>query len=59
MFVYVMDKESKEILEAQGYTLLKEKRVNGTPSMWVFVNKTEQQFDNINVPCVVSDTLTF
>ena len=56
MFIYVMDVESKDKLLQLGYTLLKD---NGNGSIWVFVNKEGQQFDSLDVPCVVSDVLTF
>lgn len=56
MFIYVMDTESRDTLLKLGYELLKG---NNTGTVWVFVNKTEQQFDVIDVPCVVSDVLTF
>lgn len=56
MFIYVMDKTSKDMLLSYGYELLKE---NNTKSIWVFVNKPDQNFDVFDIPCVVSDTLTF
>ena len=36
--------------------LLKE---NNKKTVWVFVNKSNQSFDSVDVPCVVSDVLTF
>ena len=54
MFIYVMDKDSRDYLLARGYELLKH---NG--SVWVFVNKSEICFDTADIPCVVSDVLTF
>ena len=60
MFIYVMDIESKECLEKMGYTLMKDNgTVNNEASVWVFANKEDCQFDNLEVPCIVSDTLTF
>jgi len=56
MFIYVMDTESRDKLVNLGYELLKE---NETKTIWVFVNKSDQSFDAVDVPCVVSDTLTF
>lgn len=56
MFIYVMDTQSRDTLLKLGYELLK---TNVAKTLWVFVNKTEQQFDCIDVPCVVSDVLTF
>lgn len=56
MFIYVMDTESRDKLLSLGFELLKE---NDTKSIWVFVNKRELNFDTVDVPCVVSDTLTF
>ena len=56
MFIYVMDAESRDALLELGYVLLKK---NKNQDVWVFVNKPDHQFDSINVPYVVSDTLTF
>lgn len=56
MFIYVMDTESRDKLQSLGFELLKE---NATKTIWVFVNKQELNFDTVDVPCVVSDTLTF
>lgn len=56
MFIYVMDADSKEKLLNLGYKLVKEHEAG---KMWVFENKKETVFENIGVPCVVSDTLTF
>ena len=49
-----MDIDSRDYLITHGYNLLKD---NGT--VWVFENKSQQQFDTLDIPCVVSDTLTF
>lgn len=56
MFLYVMDTESRDKLLALGFELLK---TNTQNTIWVFVNKQELAFDSLEVPCVVSDTLTF
>lgn len=56
MFIYVMDVESKDKLLKLGYELLKDDEKN---TIWVFSNKDNQQFDSFNIPCVVSDVLTF
>ena len=56
MFLYVMDTESRDQLLSLGFELLKE---NDKKTVWVFVNKPDQTFDVVNVPCVVSDVLTF
>lgn len=56
MFVYVMDEFSRDRLSELGYELLKEDNVN---HIWVFSNKESAQFDDFDVPCVVSDVLTF
>lgn len=56
MFLYVMDIESRDKLLNSGFELLKE---NDKKTVWVFVNKTGQTFDTVDVPCVVSDVLTF
>lgn len=56
MFLYVMDTESRDKLLKLGFELLKE---NDKKTIWVFVNNKEQTFDVVDVPCVVSDVLTF
>lgn len=56
MFIYVMDTKSRDFLLKHGYELLKE---NKQRNIWVFKNKDDQNFDNFDIPCVVSDTLTF
>lgn len=56
MFLYVMDAESRDKLLTLGFELLK---ANPQNTIWVFVNKQELAFDSVEVPCVVSDTLTF
>lgn len=56
MFLYVMDTESRDKLLNLGFELLKE---NDKKTVWVFVNKLDQTFDVVDVPCVVSDVLTF
>ena len=47
---------SLTILLNLGFELLKE---NDKKTVWVFVNKPDQTFDVVDVPCVVSDVLTF
>ena len=59
MFIYVMDEESKKYMEEHGYSLLKCNAEGGDATVWVFANKENHEFDDIGVPCVVSDTLTF
>ena len=54
MFIYVMDEVSRDALIARGYELIKD---NG--EVWVFINKKEFEFSNNDIPCVVSDMLTF
>lgn len=56
MFIYVMDIDGRDKLLSLGYTLLKE---NSKKTVWIFENKKEFNFENIDVPCVVSDTLIF
>lgn len=56
MFIYVMDTESKDILVNRGFELLK---TDDRQTVWVFVNKPELTFDAIDIPCIVSDVLTF
>lgn len=57
MFVYVMDKDSKETLEKQGFKLIEQDERNG---VWVFENKAMNVAEfELSCPCVVSDILTF
>lgn len=56
MFLYVMDTEIRDKLINLGYELLKS---NPTKTVWVFVNNQTLSFDALDIPCVVSDTLTF
>lgn len=56
MFIYVMDTESRDMLADRGFELLK---ANDKQTVWVFVNKSELTFDMTDIPCVVSDVLTF
>lgn len=56
MFLYVMDTESRDKLLNLGFELLKE---NGKKTVWVFLNKSNQTFDMVDVPCVISNILTF
>lgn len=56
MFIYVMDEESRDILTSRGFKLLKS---NSVGTLWVFENQSDLQFDTLNIPCVVSDILTF
>lgn len=51
-----MDAEIRDNLINLGYELLKE---NDKKTVWVFVNNQELNFDTLNIPCVISDTLTF
>ena len=55
-YVYVMDTESRDMLVDRGFELLK---ANDKHTVWVFINKPELTFDTIDIPCVVSDVLTF
>lgn len=56
MFIYVMDAESKDKLIELGYEFLKK---NAKKDIWVFINKLDINFEAIDIPCVVSDVLTF
>ena len=51
-----MDAESRDRLISLGYEFLKK---NAKNNVWVFVNKADQSFDMPNIPCVISDILTF
>ncbi len=55
MFIYVMDLDSKELLERNGYKLIKADERNG---VYCFENKANMEFA-LEVPCVISDTITF
>lgn len=55
MFIYVMDLESKELLEKHGYKLLKADERNG---VYCFENKADMEFD-LQIPCVISSIMTF
>lgn len=54
-FIYVMDLDSKEMLEQQGYKLLKVDERNG---VFCFENKSDMEFD-LACPCVFSNVMTF
>lgn len=53
-----MDVESRDYLIAHGYNLLKDNG-NSKGTVWIFENKDEHQFSTLDIPCVVSDILTF
>ena len=55
MFIYVMDLDSKELLEKHGYVLLKEDLKNG---VFCFENKPDTTFE-LMCPCVFSSVMTF
>lgn len=55
LFIYVMDLESKEMLERHGYKLLKADERNG---VYCFENKPDMEF-TLNCPCVFSSIMTF
>lgn len=57
MFIYVMDEHSRDLLLERGYELLKQTNTNG--KVWVFHNNSDLVFDDLDVLCVISDTLTF
>lgn len=54
-FVYVMDLESKEVLEKRGYRLLKADEKHG---VFCFENKDGMEFA-MDIPCVFSNVMTF
>lgn len=58
MFIYVDSEAARDYLLEQGYELLK---YNERGPIWVFTNKSEVSFEevDVDVPCVVSDVLTF
>lgn len=55
-FIYVFDQEAKELLLARGYTLLSTEP-KGTCS--VFLRPESDNFSLDEIPCVLSDRLTF
>lgn len=55
MFIYVMDMDSKGLLEEHGYSLIKEDTLHG---VWCFENKKDCEF-TLECPCVISNILTF
>lgn len=57
MFVYVMDEESRALLESRGFKLIKHDERNG---VWCFENKNADiaTFE-LDCPCVVSNMMTF
>lgn len=55
-FLYVFSKEDRDLLIADGYTLLKSDDKN---DLYVFVNQTNMNFDLIDMTFVRSDVLTF
>ena len=60
MFIYVMDKKSRKFLEKNGYVFIKDNAPKGKKAtIRVFQSKSEQCYENLAIPCIVSDTLTF
>ena len=55
MFIYVMDLDSKELLERHGYKLLKADERLG---VFCFENKPDMEF-SLECPCVISSVMTF
>jgi hypothetical protein len=55
-FIYVFGEESRDILLANNYMLLKSDSKN---NIYVFENKPEQCFSFKNISFALSDTLTF
>jgi len=55
-FIYVFSAEWKEALLALNYQLLKS---NEEKSIFVFLNKEQQQFSSRDIPHALSDMLTF
>lgn len=57
MFVYVMDLDSKNVLEKHGFQLIRKDEHSG---MWIFENKGAGVADfSLDIPCVVTDVLAF
>lgn len=55
-FLYVFDKDARDILLAANYTMLKSDERNG---VYVFANKMGMTFSAQNITVVPSNTLTF
>ena len=56
-FIYVMNEEGANVMEAHGYRLLK---YDDRQGIWCFENKQPDNMAfSLDVPCVFSNTLTF
>lgn len=53
-FIYVFSEKDKELLEKNGYELIKSNN-----NVFVFLNKDQQNFESLPVNGVFSDMLTF
>jgi len=58
MFIYVMDAKSKDLLISRGYKLLKYNKNKDRP-VWIFENKADMAFENLDIPHVASNVMTF
>lgn len=55
-FIYVFNKNDRDVLLRLGYTLLKSDVSSG---LYIFLNSSGQSFANDSIKFALSDTLTF
>lgn len=55
-FIYTFGDEGKEYFFSRDYHLI---QADESRKLYVFVNNNEMNFEEMNVPCVFSDVLTF
>lgn len=55
-FIYVFDQEARDWLLEMNYELFKSDDAN---RVYVFLNREHQDFEQMNISYILSDTLTF
>lgn len=55
-FIYVIGDTAADMMLDLGYQLLKK---NESTCVYVFLNKEQQVFEHNDIPCVLSNVLTF
>ena len=55
-FLYVFEEEARDKLLAEGFVLLKSDNKN---DVYIFANKTDMNFELVDITFVRSDVLTF
>lgn len=55
-FIYVFGEKDRDQLISLGYELLKQDKAQ---NIFVFVNQEKQKFSKLELPYLVTDTLTF